>query len=69
MRTGRVCVLSSRTADRCRRRVKWSVGAAVVNAEVWTTALRECRNALYWDKAKSFAISLSEAADPLIFAP
>jgi hypothetical protein len=44
-------------------------GADVVNAEVWTTALRERRNALHWDKSKSFVIGHSEAADLLISAP
>ena len=43
--------------------------ADVVNAEVWTTALRERRNALHWDKAKSFVVGHSEAADLLISAP
>jgi hypothetical protein len=43
--------------------------ADVINAEVWTTALRERRNALHWDKAKSFVVGHSEAADLLISAP
>ncbi|MGL4423782.1 MAG: hypothetical protein ACRCZF_24215, partial [Gemmataceae bacterium] len=43
--------------------------ADLVYAEVWTTALRDRRNALHWDKAKSFVVGHSEAADLLISAP
>lgn len=43
--------------------------ADVVNAEVWMTALRDRRNALHWDKAKSFFVGHSAAADLLISAP
>lgn len=43
--------------------------ADVINAEVWTTALRDRRNALHWDKAKSFVVGHSEAADLLLSAP
>jgi hypothetical protein len=43
--------------------------ADVVNAEVWTTALRERRNALHWGKAKSFVADHSETASLLMGAP
>ena len=41
----------------------------VGNVEVWTTALRERRNALHWDKLKSFIVDHSTAANLLISAP
>jgi len=44
-------------------------GADVVNAEVWTTALRDRRNALHWGKAKSFVADHSETASLLMGAP
>ena len=43
--------------------------ADVVNAEVWTTSLRERRNALHWGKAKSFVADHSETASLLMGAP
>lgn len=43
--------------------------ADVVSAEVWTTALRERRNALHWDKAKSFVADQSEIGTLLMSAP
>ncbi len=43
--------------------------ADVVSAEVWTTALRERRNALHWDKAKSFLADQSETGTLLMSAP
>lgn len=39
------------------------------NAEVWTTNLRERRNALHWGKAKSFVADHSETASLLMGAP
>jgi hypothetical protein len=43
--------------------------ADVNNAELWTTALRERRNALHWNKAKSFAADHSETGTLLMGAP
>ncbi len=43
--------------------------ADVNNAELWTTALRERRNALHWDKAKSFVADHSETGTLLMAAP
>jgi hypothetical protein len=43
--------------------------ADIGNAEVWTTVLRDRRNALHWDKAKSFLIDHSDAANLLLAAP
>jgi hypothetical protein len=39
------------------------------NAEIWTTNLRERRNALHWDKAKSFIADHAETASLLMGAP
>jgi hypothetical protein len=41
----------------------------VRNAEVWTTTLRERRNALHWGKAKSFLADHSETGTLLMAAP
>ncbi|MEQ1829476.1 MAG: hypothetical protein ABL921_26160 [Pirellula sp.] len=41
----------------------------VVDAEIWTTALRERRNALHWGKAKSFSADHSETGTLLMAAP
>lgn len=41
----------------------------VRNAEVWTTTLRERRNALHWGKAKSFVADHSETGTLLMAAP
>jgi hypothetical protein len=41
----------------------------VVDAELWTTVLRDRRNALHWGKAKSFVADHSETATLLIAAP
>lgn len=43
--------------------------AKVNDAEVWTTVLRDRRNALHWGKAKSFIADHSETATLLIAAP
>lgn len=43
--------------------------ADVDNAEIWTTNLRERRNALHWGKAKSFLADHSETASLLMGAP
>ena len=43
--------------------------ADVDNAEVWTTNLRDRRNALHWGKAKSFIVDHSETASLLMGAP
>jgi hypothetical protein len=41
----------------------------VDNAEIWTTNLRERRNALHWGKAKSFIADHSETASLMMGAP
>jgi hypothetical protein len=41
----------------------------VSDAEVWTTALRERRNALHWGNAKSFVADHSETGTLLMAAP
>ncbi len=41
----------------------------IVDAEIWTTALRERRNALHWGKAKSFTANHSETGTLLMAAP
>jgi hypothetical protein len=43
--------------------------AKVTDAEVWTTTLRERRNALHWGKAKSFVVEHSDTASLLLGAP
>ncbi len=43
--------------------------ADVDNAELWTTNLRERRNALHWGKAKSFVADHSETASLMMGAP
>jgi hypothetical protein len=43
--------------------------AKVLDAEVWTTVLRDRRNALHWGKAKSFIAGHSETAVLLMAAP
>jgi hypothetical protein len=43
--------------------------ADVDNAEIWTTNLRERRNALHWGKAKSFVADHSETASLMMGAP
>jgi hypothetical protein len=43
--------------------------ADVTHAELWTTALRERRNALHWTKAGSFIADHSEAGTFLLAAP
>lgn len=43
--------------------------ADVDNVEIWTTNLRERRNALHWGKAKSFIADHSETASLMIGAP
>jgi hypothetical protein len=43
--------------------------ADVNNAELWTTALRERRNALHWGKVKSFIVDHSDAGTLLMAAP
>lgn len=43
--------------------------AKVLDAEVWTTVLRDRRNALHWGKAKSFIVGHSETAVLLMAAP
>jgi hypothetical protein len=43
--------------------------AKVNDAEVWTTVLRDRRNALHWGKAKSFIADYSETATLLTAAP
>jgi len=43
--------------------------ADVDNAEIWTTNLRERRNALHWGKAKSFVADHSETASLIMGAP
>lgn len=43
--------------------------AKINDAEVWTTVLRDRRNALHWGKAKSFIADHSETATLLIAAP
>lgn len=43
--------------------------ADVDNVEIWTTSLRERRNALHWDKAKSFIADHAETASLLMGAP
>jgi hypothetical protein len=43
--------------------------ADVDNAEIWTTNLRERRNALHWGKAKSFLADHSETASLVMGAP
>lgn len=44
-------------------------GADVDNAEIWTTNLRERRNALHWGKAKSFVADHSETASLMMGGP
>lgn len=41
----------------------------VVDAEIWTTVLRDRRNALHWGKAKSFVADHSETGTLLMGAP
>ncbi len=41
----------------------------VDNAQIWTTNLRERRNALHWGKAKSFVADHSETASLIMGAP
>ena len=41
----------------------------VTEAEVWTNALRDRRNALHWGKAKSFVADHSETGTLLMAAP
>src|SRR5262245_43411078 len=41
----------------------------VNDAEIWTTALRERRNALHWGKAKSFVADHAETGTLLMAAP
>jgi hypothetical protein len=43
--------------------------ADVDNADLWTTNLRDRRNALHWGKAKSFVVDHSETASLLMGAP
>ena len=43
--------------------------AKVTDAEVWTTTLRDRRNALHWGKAKSFISDHSETGTLLMAAP
>jgi hypothetical protein len=43
--------------------------ADIANAEVWTTALRDRRNALHWSKDKSFVADHSETGTLLMAAP
>jgi hypothetical protein len=43
--------------------------AKVTDAEVWTTTLRDRRNALHWGKAKSFVADHSETGTLLMAAP
>lgn len=43
--------------------------AKVTDAEVWTTALRDRRNALHWGKAKSFVADHSETGTLLMATP
>lgn len=43
--------------------------ADVDNTEIWTTNLRERRNALHWGKAKSFVADHSETASLIMGAP
>jgi hypothetical protein len=43
--------------------------AKVTDAEVWTTTLRDRRNALHWGKAKSFIADHSETGTLLMAAP
>lgn len=43
--------------------------AQVVDAELWTTTLRDRRNALHWGKAKSFIAEHSDTANLLMAAP
>ena len=41
----------------------------IIDAEIWTTALRERRNALHWGKARSFIADHSETGTLLMAAP
>jgi hypothetical protein len=41
----------------------------VNDAEIWTTALRDRRNALHWGKAKSFVADHAETGTLLMAAP
>ncbi len=43
--------------------------ARITDAEVWTTVLRDRRNALHWTKAKSFVAEHSDTASLLLGAP
>jgi hypothetical protein len=43
--------------------------AKVTDPEVWTTTLRDRRNALHWGKAKSFVADHSETGTLLMAAP
>jgi hypothetical protein len=43
--------------------------AKITDAEVWTTTLRDRRNALHWGKAKSFIAEHSETGTLLMAAP
>lgn len=41
----------------------------IVDAELWTTTIRDRRNALHWGKARSFVADHSDTASLLIAAP
>lgn len=43
--------------------------AKVTDAEIWTTTLRERRNAVHWAKAQSFIAQHSDASSLLLAAP
>ena len=43
--------------------------ADVISAELWTSTLRERRNALHWDKAKSFVVDHSETGTLIMASP
>ncbi|MBI2871139.1 MAG: hypothetical protein HYY14_05445 [Candidatus Omnitrophica bacterium] len=70
----------SRKVTEIRRTLEGSTGkdllkaagtnlARVTDAEVWTTTLRERRNAVHWGKAQSFIAQHSDAASLLLAAP
>lgn len=61
-------VLESPTAKPLLKAASQSIGK-VVDAEVWTTVLRDRRNALHWGKAKNFIAGHSETAVLLMAAP
>ena len=46
-----------------------SNSAKVTDAEIWTTTLRERRNAVHWAKAQSFIAHHSDASSLLLAAP